>query len=325
MATRRMIPTGFFRDPDIMDLPHETQFILIGLTLHADDEGRGVAHAPLLGREMNFPEETMERALQELATAELVTLYQVGKHRYYSVTKWWDWQTIHPSRRIASKYPAPPLSEDEQTSADSPQTESSNLSASCMQSADSPQTESSNLSAQYKLSKYKVSKEKEGEEEPHEPETQAAHPNVIPFPTTPSGGDSDGVHDVVEDQAATRARTSEIATILKLPITEALTRVVQEFGKDPTLSLLGEADAAREWINDRKHNQKQQTMSPAFFRRWLKRERGDYAPPARAEPQTGTAPTKPAPPSYKSLMGLGKEMEREMRESNEKGKREHGT
>ena len=38
------------------------------------------------------------------------------------------------------------------------------------------------------------------------------------------------------------------------------------------MSLFGEADAAREWIEDRQRNRKQQRLTPAFFRRWLKRE-----------------------------------------------------
>ncbi len=59
-----------------------------------------------------------------------------------------------------------------------------------------------------------------------------------------------------------------------------------EFLGDPAISLLGEADAAREWIDNQRRNQKKQAMTPAFFRRWLKRERGEYAsaehPSARA-------------------------------------------
>ncbi|MBO0790016.1 MAG: hypothetical protein J2P36_03585, partial [Ktedonobacteraceae bacterium] len=41
---------------------------------------------------------------------------------------------------------------------------------------------------------------------------------------------------------------------------------------DPAISLLGQADAAREWIDDRHRNHHQRQMSPAFFRRWLNRE-----------------------------------------------------
>ncbi len=68
-----------------------------------------------------------------------------------------------------------------------------------------------------------------------------------------------------------------MAQILKLSATPALTRIVGEFLGDPAISLLGEADAAREWIDNRRRNHKGQSMTPAFFRRWLKRERGDYA------------------------------------------------
>jgi hypothetical protein len=57
-----------------------------------------------------------------------------------------------------------------------------------------------------------------------------------------------------------------------LTVNDALTRIVAEYHTAPTLSLLGEADAAREWIEDRQRNKKEQHLTPAFFRRWLKRE-----------------------------------------------------
>jgi len=42
--------------------------------------------------------------------------------------------------------------------------------------------------------------------------------------------------------------TEQVAAILKLNVTAALRRIVEEYSTDATLSLLGEADAAREWI-----------------------------------------------------------------------------
>lgn len=39
-----------------------------------------------------------------------------------------------------------------------------------------------------------------------------------------------------------------------------------------SLALLGEADAARKWIEDATCNRQHKPMSVAFFRRWLKRE-----------------------------------------------------
>ncbi len=87
MASRRMISTRFFKDPDILALSSkDTQLILIGLALAADDEGREVAHAGLLGREMDYTPEIIERALLDLETKDLIVLYRVGKHRYYFLT-----------------------------------------------------------------------------------------------------------------------------------------------------------------------------------------------------------------------------------------------
>ena len=66
--------------------------------------------------------------------------------------------------------------------------------------------------------------------------------------------------------------TKQVATILKLHITDDLARVVADYLAHPGLSLLGEADSAVEWIADPARNRKRQRMTPAFFRRWLKRE-----------------------------------------------------
>src|SRR5579875_1661702 len=71
---------------------------------------------------------------------------------------------------------------------------------------------------------------------------------------------------------AIQAMTGEVASILGLPVCPALRRIVEDFGAVEGLSLLGEADAAREYILDQRRNRTQQAMSPAFFRRWLKRE-----------------------------------------------------
>ena len=45
-----------------------------------------------------------------------------------------------------------------------------------------------------------------------------------------------------------------MAAILKLPVTDDLARVVADYLARPGLSLLGEADAAVEWIADPKRN-----------------------------------------------------------------------
>ena len=44
MATKRCLPTRFFKDADIMNVSKDGQLILVGLVLLADDEGRELAH-----------------------------------------------------------------------------------------------------------------------------------------------------------------------------------------------------------------------------------------------------------------------------------------
>lgn len=107
MAKQRCLPTNFFKDPDVMTLSSgDIRLVLIGLVLNADDEGRGLAHAKILGREMDYPPELIEAALQEIETCELVECYQVERHRYYSLPRWREWETL--SKPTPSKYPAPP-------------------------------------------------------------------------------------------------------------------------------------------------------------------------------------------------------------------------
>ena len=286
MAQRRMVPTRFFKDPDILALStRDTQLILIGLILAADDEGRELAHAELLGREMNYPSEQVEAALQELVANDLLLLYHVGRHRYYCLTRWQQWQTIHPSKLVLSKHPAPPT--------DKVQHEGS-------ENAAHEQHVGSDTSAQDKLSQVKLSEVKEDEE--------GLRPaNVLTFPTSSS---TDTNTDDEQMQI-----TTQVARILKLPVNEALHRVILDYAHSPTLSLSGEADAAREWIEDRTRNRKGQRMNLAFFRRWLQREQEDALHRQAQREQhsaTGThgrdtpdvSPPKPAPALTRSLMGL---------------------
>ena len=80
MASKGCLPTRFFKDPDIMNVGKDTQLILVGLVLLADDEGRELAHPRLLSREIDYPLEQIEASLQELADNDLLHLYQVGRH-----------------------------------------------------------------------------------------------------------------------------------------------------------------------------------------------------------------------------------------------------
>src|SRR5512142_2379075 len=116
MASKRCLPTRFFKDADIMNVSKYAQLILVGLVLLADDEGRELAHPRLLSREIDYPPEQIESALQELVENDLIVLYKVGRHCYYSLTRWNQWQSISSQKMTPSKYPAPP----ELTAVDSP-------------------------------------------------------------------------------------------------------------------------------------------------------------------------------------------------------------
>ena len=73
MVRGRLIPTSYFRDPDVMSLSSgDVRLILVGLVLHADDYGRGLAHLVILGRDLDYPPEVIESALRELEQADLV-------------------------------------------------------------------------------------------------------------------------------------------------------------------------------------------------------------------------------------------------------------
>src|SRR5262245_15466367 len=106
MPRSRCIPTKLFQEVDFFDLESDTQLVLIGLTLRADDQGRGLAHTGLLSRELNKRVAIIDRALDELEAAEWIICYQVGRHRYYQHLRWWEWQAgLH--KPAASDYPAP--------------------------------------------------------------------------------------------------------------------------------------------------------------------------------------------------------------------------
>jgi len=105
---------------------------------------------------------------------------------------------------------------------------------------------------------------------------------VVSFPPSRPGGTS--------AEQRVEQTTLQLAHILKITANFALRRIAEEYLDNPLLSLLGEADAAREYIDDRQHNRKGQRMTPAFFRRWLKREHEDaLLRHARSTQATGTA------------------------------------
>lgn len=61
--------------------------------------------------------------------------------------------------------------------------------------------------------------------------------------------------------------------------------MVAEFAETSPFSLIGEAIEARSWINDPRRNRAGQQMTPAFFRRWLRRSQGHVAPGLDHEPR----------------------------------------
>ena len=111
MARSRSLPTTLFRDPDFFDLSSETQIILVGLVLGADDAGRGLAHAALLARELNKEIALIEQAFTDLGEAGMLQYYQVGKRTYYQLSRWQEWETL--SKPTPSRYPAPPAETEE--------------------------------------------------------------------------------------------------------------------------------------------------------------------------------------------------------------------
>jgi hypothetical protein len=255
MARGRMLPTKFFKHPDVMALSNgDVRLILVGLVLNADDEGRELAHAKLLGRELDYPPEEIEQALVELETNDLIVLYQVGKHRYYSITRWHEWQS--QSKPTPSKYPPPPV----QASQEPPGFPENPLGNSGKTWETSSEGEEKGI-------------KDEEEEKGREGEGEAMPSNVVAFPTAHT---STGTPALTPANAQVREAAKLVASILKLPEDPALTRIVQEYLHEPAVSLLGEADSAREYIDNARRNRKGQYMSPAFFRRWLKREKEDY-------------------------------------------------
>ena len=288
MATKRCLPTRFFKDADIMNVSKDGQLILVGLVLLADDEGRELAHPRLLSREIDYPPEQIEAALAELAENDLVVLYQAGKHCYYSLTRWNQWQSISSQKMTPSKYPAPPESVSDavpvavETSRtdEHRQQESGDSAQKSPEFPRNPQRnagENRESSTQLNLSEFNSSESKSIEVEG---ETQPP-PNVVPFPA--ARADVDTNIDTNNAEQGVLEATKQVARILDLPVTDGLARVVADYLKDPSLSLLGEADAAREWIEDPRRNRKRVPLTPVFFRRWLKREREaahrSYVPP----------------------------------------------
>jgi len=284
MARSRSLPTNLFEDPDFFELSSETQIILVGLVLGADDAGRGPAHSGLLSRKLNKALPLIEQALHELEECEMLQVYQDARQSYYHLTHWQEWETL--SKPTPSKYPTPPVPRSSCDPPGSSDHTQGNLGS------------SQNIQGNSQMPQIpqdcpgefgETPPEDEGEEKRREGEgegegEETLH-NVVIFPTRSADTAADGSSQDVR----VGEMTSQVAVILKLQVSDALTRIVAEYLQVSSLSLLGEADAAREWIEDKRRNRNGQRMTPAFFRRWLKRElEAINARQARLTQATGT-------------------------------------
>ena len=106
MARSRSIPTNLFDDPDFFERSPQAQLIFIGLILDADDYGRGLAHSGLLARKLNQEVAHIDLALDELQKVGLLRCYRGERYRYYTLTRWQEWQTLH--KPTPSRFPTPP-------------------------------------------------------------------------------------------------------------------------------------------------------------------------------------------------------------------------
>ncbi|HVB20667.1 MAG TPA: hypothetical protein VNG51_01800 [Ktedonobacteraceae bacterium] len=276
MAQKRCIPTDLFFTPGFAALSSDTvRLILIGLVTDADDAGRGLADEKLLGRKLDHRPEQISAALDELGQAGYVTCYAGGKDHCYALCHWQRWQTL--SKPTPSHYPAPPAAhENARDTHDCPGEFREPLGNRGESGATPSEGE----------------EEPEEEENRREEEAEAEPPsNVVTFPGTAHGDST--TNTVALSFREVKEVTTQVARILKLTVTEALTRVVADYAGDPALSLLGEADAAREYIENPRRNRHAQRMTPAFFRRWLKREheetlRRRQSPSSPGQQATGT-------------------------------------
>lgn len=260
MAAKRSIPTSLFASPDFFELSTDTiRLILIGIILDADDEGRGSAHSRLLARKLDKHPEEIEQAFVELEAHDILHCYMVEMRRYYTLCHWHKYQVL--SRPTPSTYPLPP---DGQMPVSQTRQEKHGIPREPLDSPGDSVPEEE-----------EKGRELEQEMKRREAEGEKSLSRNIPSSSPPLSDDSIPYLSSWNDPEETK----RVASHLKLSVSENLCAIVQEFLQTPTISLVGEAIEARAWIDDQRRNSKGQQMTPAFFRRWLKRERGDYGMP----------------------------------------------
>jgi hypothetical protein len=276
MAGKRSIPTTLFESPDFFELSsNTTRLILVGIILDADDEGRGSAHPRLLARKLDQTPEDIEQALEELATHGILRCYTTADRSYYVLLHWQNYQVL--SRPTASNYPPPPQDESASTAdlpaAQNPQGDPE-LSRGIHEFPGNDTPEGEEEQKRREAEREEKRTENEGEALPH---------GTTRFPP-PRSDNGSGIIPISRETSL--EETKRVASLLTLPVSDQLETIVREFLSTPTISLIGEAIEARAWIDDARRNRRGQSMTPAFFRRWLKRERGDYASTVSSNPPT---------------------------------------
>ncbi len=264
MAGKRSIPTGLFSSPDFFELSSDTiRLIMIGLILDADDEGRGSAHPRLLARKLDkHPEEYQALAIPQ--APGILQCYEVAGRAYYVLCHWRKYQTL--SKPTPSTYPAPP---------DAPSAEAlQNFAGYTRETQESPGES---------LPEGEGEKEEEQEVKGKGNEDEGEMISSLEAEPTPPSYSPHASSDASFSTENKSVETDQVAFYLRLPLTTELEAVVREFQDTPALSLIGEAIEARSWVDDPRRNRKGQPMSVAFFRRWLKRSRGDYGTPKQGQ------------------------------------------
>jgi hypothetical protein len=225
--------------------------------LYADDYGGGRAHTDWLARRFNKAVALVEEVLIQLEAHHLVGCYQVEQQRYYVVLRWTEWETL--SRPTPSKYPDPPWQAAHSGEHEEASTPHQDFPGYSQNPPNFPGDFGNTLTE---------GEEEEEHEDEDEGEEEVPVRRVVPFPTSANANAA----AVSLSPSQVQGMTKQAARILNVQPSDALRRVVEEYSRHAELSLLGEADSAREWIDDPKRNRKHQRLTPAFFRRWLKRE-----------------------------------------------------
>jgi hypothetical protein len=316
MAGKRCIPTDLFWDEIFSCFSGETQSVLLGLVLAADDYGRGQAGQHVLSRMLAKDLLTIQQALQDLEGGGFVQCYEVDGRHYYHITRWDEWETLHKPAR--SRYPEPPRVCPQEEAGLSVYREPPEPAGTSRVFVENP-GDGGKISVEGEGEEKRKEKEAAAEGEggggrPGEKESRAVgdvdedvreeegQPDaVIPFPTPARSNGGRRKEGGTSRQ--------ELARILHLPLTPALDALVTEFQHVPELSLVGEAHAAQAWIEDqrgKRHNHLQMTLP--LFRRWLQRSRQMYAAQAEQLVQTHGQATgtdgSPGPRRLPSLMHL---------------------